>query len=124
MRLGVPKESRAGERRVALIPDSVKSLTAKGLEVVVESGGPVLVSTPCASDMGPVLDAYFQDQVRESADGSSPQTVMTSATIELPARSECPRVLMAVPAGGENVVYRYRASLVNPPRPPALVRCR
>ncbi|MCC7540030.1 MAG: hypothetical protein IT379_27675 [Deltaproteobacteria bacterium] len=94
------------------------------IEVVVESGGPVLVSTPCASDMGPVLDAYFQDQVRESADGSSPQTVMTSATIELPARSECPRVLMAVPAGGENVVYRYRASLVNPPRPPALVRCR
>ena len=38
MRLGVPKESRAGERRVALIPDTVKSLTAKDLEVIVESG--------------------------------------------------------------------------------------
>ena len=38
MRLGVPKESRVGERRVALIPDAVKSLTGRGLEVVVESG--------------------------------------------------------------------------------------
>ena len=38
MRLGVPKESRPGERRVALIPDTVESLTGKGLEVVVESG--------------------------------------------------------------------------------------
>ncbi|MEZ5074560.1 MAG: Re/Si-specific NAD(P)(+) transhydrogenase subunit alpha [Solirubrobacterales bacterium] len=38
MRLGVPKESRAGERRVALIPDTVESLAAKGLEVVIEPG--------------------------------------------------------------------------------------
>jgi len=38
MRLGVPKESRAGERRVALIPDTVESLVAKGLEVVIDSG--------------------------------------------------------------------------------------
>ena len=38
MRLGVPKESRVGERRVALIPDTVKSLTGRGLEVVVEPG--------------------------------------------------------------------------------------
>jgi NAD(P) transhydrogenase subunit alpha len=38
MRLGVPKESRPGERRVALIPDAVESLTGKGLEVVVEAG--------------------------------------------------------------------------------------
>ncbi len=38
MRLGVPRESAEGERRVALIPDTVKSLTAKGLDVVIESG--------------------------------------------------------------------------------------
>jgi len=41
MRLGVPRESAAGERRVALIPDTVKSLTDKGLDVVVESGAGV-----------------------------------------------------------------------------------
>jgi NAD(P) transhydrogenase subunit alpha len=46
MRLGVPKESRAGERRVALIPDTVKSLGGKGLEVVVESGSGVEAGHP------------------------------------------------------------------------------
>ena len=35
----MPKESREGERRVALIPDVVRSLTAKGPDVTVESGG-------------------------------------------------------------------------------------
>jgi H+-translocating NAD(P) transhydrogenase subunit alpha len=39
MRVGVPKESREGERRVALIPDVVRSLTAEGPDVTVESGG-------------------------------------------------------------------------------------
>jgi NAD(P) transhydrogenase subunit alpha len=38
MRIGVPKESAEGERRVALIPDAVRSLTGKKLEVAVESG--------------------------------------------------------------------------------------
>jgi NAD(P) transhydrogenase subunit alpha len=38
MKVGVPKESAEGERRVALIPDAVRSLTAKELEVAVEAG--------------------------------------------------------------------------------------
>jgi len=38
MRIGVPKESPDGERRVALVPDVVRSLTAKELEVTVEPG--------------------------------------------------------------------------------------
>jgi H+-translocating NAD(P) transhydrogenase subunit alpha len=36
--IGVPKETASGERRVALIPDSVKQLMALGPEVVVETG--------------------------------------------------------------------------------------
>jgi NAD(P) transhydrogenase subunit alpha len=36
--LGVPKETAAGERRVALVPDVVKRLRAKGVRVVVEPG--------------------------------------------------------------------------------------
>jgi H+-translocating NAD(P) transhydrogenase subunit alpha len=36
--VGVPKESAEGERRVALIPDAVRALTGKELEVAVESG--------------------------------------------------------------------------------------
>jgi len=38
MRVGVPKESREGERRVALIPDVVRSLTEGSVDVAVESG--------------------------------------------------------------------------------------
>jgi NAD(P) transhydrogenase subunit alpha len=38
LKVGVPKESREGERRVALIPDAVRSLTGKEVEVAVESG--------------------------------------------------------------------------------------
>jgi NAD(P) transhydrogenase subunit alpha len=38
MRIGVPKETAGGERRVALIPDVVKSLTGSDIDVAVESG--------------------------------------------------------------------------------------
>ena len=38
MRIAVPNESGAGERRVALVPDVIKRLTGKGHEVVVEAG--------------------------------------------------------------------------------------
>jgi NAD(P) transhydrogenase subunit alpha len=38
MVVGVPKETAEGERRVALVPDIVRSLSDAGLEVVVESG--------------------------------------------------------------------------------------
>ena len=41
MRIGVPKETAEGERRVALIPDVVKSLKESGLDVAVESGAGV-----------------------------------------------------------------------------------
>ena len=38
MRIGVPKETAAGEHRVALVPEVVSKLEAKGLDVVVQSG--------------------------------------------------------------------------------------
>jgi len=41
LKIGVPKESVEGERRVAMIPDVVKSLTEKELRVVVEAGAGV-----------------------------------------------------------------------------------
>ena len=36
MKVGVPKESAAGERRVALVPDSVRRLQEAGVDVLVE----------------------------------------------------------------------------------------
>jgi NAD(P) transhydrogenase subunit alpha len=38
MRIGVARETAPGERRVALVPDSIAKLTAAGVEVAVESG--------------------------------------------------------------------------------------
>jgi NAD(P) transhydrogenase subunit alpha len=38
MQIGVPKESREGEARVALVPESVARLTKAGLNVVVQAG--------------------------------------------------------------------------------------
>jgi NAD(P) transhydrogenase subunit alpha len=38
MKVGVPKESAPGERRVALVPESVGRLAAAGTEVTVETG--------------------------------------------------------------------------------------
>src|SRR5215212_12257904 len=38
MKVSVPKESAAGERRVALVPEVVQRLVADGLEVLVEPG--------------------------------------------------------------------------------------
>ena len=37
MRIGVPKEMKSGELRVALVPDIISKLTKAGLEVVIES---------------------------------------------------------------------------------------
>ena len=41
MRISVPKETRPGENRVALVPDIISKLTRAGLEVVIESGAGV-----------------------------------------------------------------------------------
>ena len=38
MRVAVPKEIRAGEKRVALVPDVINKFTKLGFEVIIESG--------------------------------------------------------------------------------------
>jgi NAD(P) transhydrogenase subunit alpha len=38
VRVGVPREAASGERRVAIVPESVPKLTALGVEVAVERG--------------------------------------------------------------------------------------
>ncbi len=38
MIIGIPREVLAGERRVALVPDAVKTLVGQGLEVLVQTG--------------------------------------------------------------------------------------
>jgi H+-translocating NAD(P) transhydrogenase subunit alpha len=73
MRVGVPKESREGERRVALIPDVVSSLTKNELEVAVESGAgdaaghPDSEYTEAGASVGSADDAWGADVVAKVA---------------------------------------------------------
>src|SRR5947208_12034390 len=46
MRLGVPKETAPGERRVALVPEIVSRLVGSGFEVAVERGAGTAASFP------------------------------------------------------------------------------
>jgi NAD(P) transhydrogenase subunit alpha len=46
MRIGVPKETTAGERRVALVPESGKKLIQAGYEVLVEAGAGTAAGFP------------------------------------------------------------------------------
>jgi NAD(P) transhydrogenase subunit alpha len=46
MKIGVARETAAGERRVALVPEALGKLTAAGLEVLVESGAGVGAMIP------------------------------------------------------------------------------
>jgi NAD(P) transhydrogenase subunit alpha len=54
MRIGVPKETAAGEHRVGLVPEVVGKLKAKGLDVVVQSGAgaDALLTDAAYSDAG------------------------------------------------------------------------
>jgi NAD(P) transhydrogenase subunit alpha len=69
VKVGVPKESVEGERRVALIPDAAKALTGKDLEVAVESGAgegarhPDSEYADAGATVGSAEDAWSADVV-------------------------------------------------------------
>jgi NAD(P) transhydrogenase subunit alpha len=46
MRIGIPKETAAGERRVAMVPDVTRRLTGAGHEVIVEQGAGAQAAIP------------------------------------------------------------------------------
>ncbi|HEY2310327.1 MAG TPA: Re/Si-specific NAD(P)(+) transhydrogenase subunit alpha [Gaiellaceae bacterium] len=49
MRVGIPRETTQGERRVALVPESVGKLAANGFDCVVEAGAGDAASFPDAA---------------------------------------------------------------------------
>jgi proton-translocating NAD(P)+ transhydrogenase subunit alpha len=67
MRIGVPKETAPGERRVALVPEVVSRLTGSGFDVLVEKGAGEAASFPDAafSEAG----ASLVDSVLGQAEG-------------------------------------------------------
>jgi H+-translocating NAD(P) transhydrogenase subunit alpha len=75
MRVGIPRETTQGERRVALVPETIGKLSAQGFEAVVEEGAGDAASFPDDAyvDAGAVLgDPWEADgvlKVRKPSEG-------------------------------------------------------
>ena len=67
MKIGVPRETRGGEARVAATPEVVKRLVGKGLQVTVEVGAGVAAAYPdsdyaaAGAELGDRIAAYAAD---------------------------------------------------------------
>jgi NAD(P) transhydrogenase subunit alpha len=68
MKIGIPKETAPGERRVAIIPETVKKLAAKKIESIVESGAGMASSFSDAEyqQAGAQVATSFEDLVARS----------------------------------------------------------
>jgi H+-translocating NAD(P) transhydrogenase subunit alpha len=77
MRLGVPKETAPGERRVALVPEAVGRLAAEGFEVAVERGAGEAAAFPdeAFAEAGATLvsNAFDADAVVKVQKPSAPE---------------------------------------------------
>ena len=80
MRIGVPKETAAGERRVALVPELVAKLKEAGIEVVVEPG---------AGEAASFTDDAFRDAGAELGDPWAAEVV---AKVRKPSDEELGRL--------------------------------
>jgi proton-translocating NAD(P)+ transhydrogenase subunit alpha len=80
MRIGVPKETAAGERRVALVPELVTKLTESGIDVVAEAG---------AGEAASFTDEAFREAGAELGD---PWAVEVVAKVRKPSGEELGRM--------------------------------
>jgi H+-translocating NAD(P) transhydrogenase subunit alpha len=100
MRIGVPKETAAGEHRVALVPEVVSKLKAKGLDVVVQSGA--------GSDALLTDSAFVEAGARISADAPEVWGCELVVTIAPPD----PEQIRALGAG--SILVGFLAPLSSP----------
>jgi NAD(P) transhydrogenase subunit alpha len=80
VRIGVPKETAAGERRVALVPETVGKLTSGGFEVIIERGAGEAASFP---------DSAFEDAGARLGDWAEADAV---AKVQKPTADEVTRL--------------------------------
>jgi H+-translocating NAD(P) transhydrogenase subunit alpha len=100
MRIGVPKETAAGERRVALVPEVVSRLKAKGLEVVVQKGAGAEALLPDA--------AFAEAGARISAD---PEEVWKSDVVLTIAPPASEQIRLLAPG---SILIGFLAPLTSP----------
>jgi NAD(P) transhydrogenase subunit alpha len=83
VKIGVPKETVAGERRVALVPDVVRTLTGKELQVALESGAGEEAGHP---------DAEYSDAGAEVADADGAWGADVVVKVAVPTVEEIGRM--------------------------------
>jgi NAD(P) transhydrogenase subunit alpha len=104
MKVGVPKETAEGERRVALVPEVVRKLTGKGFEVVVQPG---------AGDEAMLSDAAFEEAGAEISDDVWDADVV--AKVAAPSDEEIARL-----GSADTVLVGFLGPLSNPQTTSAL----
>jgi NAD(P) transhydrogenase subunit alpha len=81
MKLGIPREIAPGERRVALVPDTVKRLAETGVEVLVETGAGAAASFPdedyegAGATLAPIQELYAQADLVAKVQKPEPEEV-------------------------------------------------
>ena len=89
MLIGIPKETHAGETRVAATPQTVGQLLKLGYEVVVESGAGALAAlsddafTEAGARLGTAVDAWGADIVLKVNPPSDNELAMLLSLIHI-----------------------------------------
>ena len=81
MKVGVPRETAAGEHRVALVPETVRRLGAPGVEVVVEPG---------AGEAASIRDGEYADAGATLGDDAGAADVVVK--VQKPSAAEVARL--------------------------------
>jgi proton-translocating NAD(P)+ transhydrogenase subunit alpha len=99
MKIAVPKEIAAGERRVALVPDVVRKLTGNGHEVVVQTG---------AGQAAMIPDALYEEAgAKIATDPAAAWDADVVVKVAPPVDDEIPRLK------GDSVLIGFLAPLTN-----------
>jgi NAD(P) transhydrogenase subunit alpha len=98
MKIGVPKETAEGERRVALVPEVVKKLTGSGLDVVVERG---------AGEGAMIPDAQFEEAGATLGDAAAAWGADVVAKVAPPSNEEAGKL------GSDSILIGFLAPLTN-----------
>ena len=114
MKVGVAKETAAGERRVALVPEALGKLTAAGLEVLVEAGAGAGAAIPdqayveAGATVVSTVDRAMsaRGKARRDPDGSRR---CRTATPRRPRARVTLGILHPVPPDGTSLRHRTRS---------------
>jgi H+-translocating NAD(P) transhydrogenase subunit alpha len=110
MQVGVPKETAAEEHRVALVPEVVGKLKAKGLDVLVQSGAGADALLPD--------DAFAQAGAQMTSDASEVWGADIVVTIAPPTPEEVAKL------GAGSILVGFLAPLTSPATTSALAQAK